>query len=76
MNEPTLFFAALAALGVLWWAFGGPPSSAKQQRKLMAIIEEDVDRLDRLISDISDAIASLGGLFAGGVINCDDACDC
>jgi two-component system sensor histidine kinase ChvG len=27
----------------------------EQQRKLMAIIEEDVGRLDRLISDISDA---------------------
>ena len=27
----------------------------EQQRKLMAIIEEDVIRLDRLISDISDA---------------------
>ncbi len=28
---------------------------AEQQRKLMTIIEEDVHRLDRLISDISDA---------------------
>jgi two-component system sensor histidine kinase ChvG len=28
---------------------------AEQRRKLMAIIEDDVDRLDRLISDISDA---------------------
>jgi two-component system sensor histidine kinase ChvG len=27
----------------------------EKQRKLMAIIEDDVDRLDRLISDISDA---------------------
>lgn len=26
--------------------------------------------------DISDAIASLGGLFSGGVTNCKDACDC
>ncbi len=30
-------------------------SDADQQRKLMAIIKEDVDRLDRLISDISNA---------------------
>ncbi|MEE9545591.1 MAG: stimulus-sensing domain-containing protein [Rhodospirillales bacterium] len=30
-------------------------NNAKQQRQLMSIIEEDVRRLDRLISDISDA---------------------